>query len=113
MERVSGFASPSRDTNASTELVVPRSIPIEKRAGAITKDRSVLFRADLKLDLPSAIRVRVLHPEFECSKLCYDGVDAHRHDLPRWDIGKRRKFNFQQAGLLQFTFGIGKDLSRH
>ena len=41
-----------------------------------------LFRADLELDLPAAIGVRMLHPKLKNAEFGDDGVDPHRHRLP-------------------------------
>jgi hypothetical protein len=38
-----------------------------------------LLSAHLKLNLPPAVGVDVLHPEFERAKLGNDGLDPHRH----------------------------------
>src|SRR5580700_7457547 len=115
MERISGVASPSKGANARAELVVPRSMPMEKRAWAFVKtylrDRA-LFSADLELHLPSAIGVRVLHPKLKDAELCDDGVHSDRHHLPYRDIANRRNLDFEQASVLKITFGVRKDLSR-
>src|SRR6202040_1905185 len=114
--RISGVASPTNGTNASTEFVVPRSIPIEKRVVAILKTYPdagpTLFRADLELDFPSAIGIRVLHPELKDSEFRDDSVNTHRHHLARQDGVDCRDFDFEQASVLKFTFGIRKYLSR-
>src|SRR6266478_1989090 len=114
-ERISGVASPTNGANASTEFVVPRSIPIEKRALAIVKSLPggpALFRADLAPDFPSAIGIRVLHPELKDSEFRDDRVDTNRHHLPRRDVVDCRDLDFEHAGVLKFTFGIRKYLSR-
>src|SRR5271166_5572081 len=116
MTKISAVASPTNGTNASAELVVPRSIPMEKRAWAIVKGtsggRSALFGADLELDLPSAVGVHVLHPELKNAELRDDRVGPDRNHLPRRDVAKRRDLDFKEAGVLKVSFGVGKDLSR-
>src|SRR6516165_5057660 len=112
---ISGVPSPSKGANARAELVVPRSIPMEKRAWAFVKTylrERALFRADLELHLPSAIGVRVLHPKLKDAELCDDGVHADRHHLPRRDIAKRWNLDFEQASVLKIAFGVRQDLSR-
>src|SRR5690348_6127674 len=115
MERNSGVPSPTNGANARAELVVPRSMPMEKRAWAFVKtylrDRA-LFRAHLKFHLPSAIGVRVLHPKLKDPELCDDGVHANWDHLPYRDIAKRRNIDFEQASFLEITFGVRQDLSR-
>ena len=46
-----------------------------------------LLSAHLKLNLPPAVGVDVLHPEFERAKLGNDGLYPHRHDLTGRHIG--------------------------
>ena len=46
-----------------------------------------LLSAHLKLNLPPAVGVDVLHPEFERAKLGNDGLDPYRHDLTGRHIG--------------------------
>jgi hypothetical protein len=46
-----------------------------------------LLSAHLKLNLPPAVGVDVLHPEFERAKLGNDGLDPHRNDLTGRHIG--------------------------
>ena len=60
-----------------------------------------LFRADLELDLPSAIRVRVFHPKLKNAELRDDGVDVDRHHLPHRNVAERRDLNFEQASVLR------------
>src|SRR4029077_17349499 len=100
MERISGVASPSKGANARAELVVPRSMPMEKRAWAFVKsylrDRA-LFRAELEFHLPMGIWIRGLHPKIKNAELCDDGVHSDRHHLPYRDIANRRNLDFEQA----------------
>src|SRR3954453_4395742 len=90
MRRTSGVPSPTSGANASAELVVPRSIPMAKRARAFVKNylqrRSALFRADLELNLPSAIGVRVPHPKLKDAKFGDDGADANGPHLSHRDV---------------------------
>jgi hypothetical protein len=65
------------------------------------------MRADLKLNLPSPVRVGVLHPEFERAEFRDGGFDPHGDDLPCRNIGQSRKLDFQQAGFFQLAFGVG------
>jgi hypothetical protein len=60
----------------------------------------------LELDLPSAIGVRVLHPELKHAELRDDGVDADRHYLSQRDVVERGDLDFEQAGVLKVTFGV-------
>jgi hypothetical protein len=46
-----------------------------------------LLSAHLKLNLPPAVGVDVLHPEFERAKLGNGGLDPYRHDLTGRHIG--------------------------
>src|SRR6266566_1338685 len=111
MLRISDFASPSSGTKAKAQLVVPRSIPMLKRdVGILAWYR--LLRPDLEFDLPSAIRINVLHPQFKRAHFSHDGVDLHRNDVPRREIRERRQVDLEQARFLQLTFGIRQDLSR-
>src|SRR2546423_12904888 len=83
--RTSGVPSPTSGANASAELVVPRSIPMAKRARSFVKNYlqrreavRPLFRADLELNLPSAIGGRVPHPKLKDGKFSDDGGGADR-----------------------------------
>src|ERR1700757_1949565 len=112
--RTSGVPSPTSGANASAELVVPRSIPMAKRARSFVKTTSrggpALFRADLELNLPSAIGVRVPHPKLKDAKFGDDGADADRHHLPHRDVQCRDR-DFEQAGVIKLTLGVGEYLS--
>ena len=86
---------------------------MEKRARAIVQDSTleagkVIFCADLELDFPSAIGVRVLHPELKYAKFGDDGVETDRYHLPRWTVLESRNLDFKHALVLKVTFGVGK-----
>src|SRR4051794_28209671 len=102
MRRTSGVPSPTSGANASAELVVPRSIPMAKRARSFVKNslhRRPLLRADLELNLPSAIGVRVPHPKLKDPKFGDDGADEDRHRLPHRDVLCRDR-DFEQASVI-------------
>src|SRR4051794_13450455 len=114
--RTSGVPSPTSGANASAELVVPRSIPMAKRARSFVKNylqraARPLFRADLELNFPSAIGVRVPHPKLKDAKFGDDGADEDRHRLPHRDVLCRDR-DFEQASVIKVTLGVGEDLSR-
>src|SRR6476469_5310146 len=114
--RTSGVPSPTSGANASAELVVPRSIPMAKRARSFVKNylqraARPLFRADLELDLPSVIGVRMPHPKLKDAKFGDDGADVDRHHLPHRDVQCRDR-DFEQASVIKLTLGVGEYLSR-
>ena len=87
--------------------------PGRHHCGAASREpRPALLRADLKLNLPSPVRVSVLHPEFERAEFRDDRFDPHGDDLSCRNVGQSRKLDFQQAALLQLAFGVGQDLAR-
>src|SRR5258708_5590661 len=112
MQRISDRSSPCSGTKARAQLVVPRSIPMLRRARVMVEGWGWLLRPDLEFDLPSAIRIHVLHPQLKRAEFGHDGVDLHRNDLSRRKIRERRQVDFEQTGLLQLTFGIRQDLPR-
>src|SRR5256885_15900651 len=63
-----------------------------------------LFRADLELNLPSAIGVRVSHPKLKDAKLGDDGAGADRHHPPRPDVQCRER-HLAQARVIKLTLG--------
>jgi len=83
---------------------------MKKRAGP--EARKALFCADLELDLPSAIRVRVLHPELKYAEFGDDRIESDRYHLPHGGVLERRDLDFEYACVFKVTFGVGKDLSR-
>ena len=54
----------------------------------------------------------MLHPQFKRAQFGHDGVDLHGNHLSCWKVGERRQIDFEQARVLQLTFGIRQDLSR-
>src|SRR6185369_12408849 len=76
-----------------------------------SKGGPALFRADLELNLPSAIRVRVPHPKLKDAKLGDDGADEDRHRLPHRDVLCRDR-DLEHASVVKLTLGVGEDLSR-
>ena len=110
-------ASPTNGTYASAELVVPRSMPMEKRAviadashpasqgrpysvrtwNSIFHRRSELVCFIQSSSVPSSVTTASIRTGTTC---------------PAGSIGQRRNLDFEQAGFLQLTFGIGQDLSR-
>src|SRR5215475_7090987 len=54
----------------------------------------------------------MLHPKLQNAQFRDDRVDADGHHLPRRDIAQRGDLDFEQAGVVKFTFRIRKDLSR-
>ena len=82
------------------------------RQDSIPEAGKALFCADLELDLPSPIGVRMLHPKLKYTQFGDDGVEADRYHLPRWDVPERRNLDFKHARVLKVTFGVGKELSR-
>ena len=66
-----------------------------------------LFRADLELNLPSAIGVRVPHPKLKDAKFGDDGADADRHHLPHRDVQCRDR-DFEQASVIKLTLSVGE-----
>ena len=62
------------------------AIPMEKRAGHRLNSggrQGPFFCADLELDLPSAIGVRVLHPERKYAEFSDDGLEVDWYHLLR------------------------------
>src|SRR4051812_19261145 len=84
-----------------------RRMPDAKRG-----TRSALLHADLKLDLPSAVRSAVLHQELEISKLGHARIDDAGDRLPLGKSFNRRQHDFDFAGLLEFALRIWDDLAR-
>src|SRR5215831_13835181 len=112
--RTSGVPSPTSGANASAELVVPRSIPMAKRARSFVKNYTsgggrLLFRADLELNLPSAIGVRVPHPKLKDAEFRDDRADADRHHLPHRNVQCWDR-DFEQASVIKLALGVGENL---
>jgi len=53
----------------------------------------------------------VPHPKLKDAKFGDDGADADRHHLPHRDLQCRDR-DFEQAGVIKVTLGVGEDLSR-
>ena len=102
-ERECGVGGAEINTNGEAGAVFRQELPPE----AVRP----LFRADLELNLPSAIGVRVPHPKLKDAKFGDDGADADRHHLPHRDVQCRDR-DFEQASVIKVTLGVGEDLSR-
>jgi hypothetical protein len=53
----------------------------------------------------------VLHPQFKRAQFGHHGVDLHGNRLSCRKVGEWRQIDFEQAAVLQLTFGIRQDLS--
>src|SRR6516225_9037422 len=95
----------------SVRLARPSHCGTRRTSGVPSPTSGANASADLELNLPSAIGVRVPHPKLKDAKFGDDGADADRHHLPHGDVqcGDR---DFEQASVIKVTLGVGEDLSR-